>query len=351
MIEIPGFIDLHTHTRYPDADKFPYNDIDESAINGGFSTLLAMPNSEIPIDSIKNLKIAQEIDKKLKTKVHRVGALTKDLDGRELVNYKEFIENGITIFSDDGKSLIDDNLADEAFKKISALGGAIFQHCEKSCHSRPGDIAPPNADNDLIPINNDEELEVLARDLNLSEKYGTRYHAQHLSTYESVQLIKKAKQEGLPVTAEVTPHHILLNNENLDTNNGLFKMYPPIRTEKDREGLVEGLQSGVIDVIATDHAPHKLETKTVPFKDANRGVVGLESAFPLIYSSNVFELDQILKFLVTNPLTILEELGYEIPKIVNTWKKSKSVFITKSKYKNSLFENENIEIQRVLSNV
>ena len=106
MIEIPGFIDLHTHTRYPDADKFPYNDIDESAINGGFSTLLAMPNSEIPIDSIKNLKIAQEIDKKLKTKVHRVGALTKDLDGRELVNYKEFIENGITIFSDDGLSLI-----------------------------------------------------------------------------------------------------------------------------------------------------------------------------------------------------------------------------------------------------
>ena len=210
------------------------------------------------------------------------------------------------------------------------LGGAIFQHCEKSCHSRPGDIAPPNADNDLIPINNDEELEVLARDLNLSEKYGTRYHAQHLSTYESVQLIKKAKQEGLPVTAEVTPHHILLNNENLDTNNGLFKMYPPIRTEKDREGLVEGLQSGVIDVIATDHAPHKLETKTVPFKDANRGVVGLESAFPLIYSSNIFELDQILKFLVTNPLTILEELGYEIPKIVNTWKKSKSVFITKN---------------------
>ena len=351
MIEIPAFVDLHTHTRYPDDDKFPYLDIDESAINGGFSTLLAMPNSEIPIDSIKNLKIAQEVDKKLKTKVHRVGALTKDLEGKELVNYKEFIENGVTIFSDDGKSLIDDNLADEAFKKINAHGGAIFQHCEKSCHSKPGDIAPPNADNDLIPINNDEEVEVLARDLNLSEKYGTRYHAQHLSTYESVQLIKKAKNEGLPVTAEVTPHHILLNNENLETNNGLFKMYPPIRTEKDREGLVEGLQSGVIDVIATDHAPHKLETKTVSFKDANRGVVGLESAFPLIYSSNIFDLDQILKFLVVNPTKILKELGYETPKMVNTWKKSKSVFITKSKYKNSLFENQNIEIQRVLLNV
>ena len=209
MIEIAGFIDLHTHTRYPDNEKFPFIDIDDSAINGGFSTILAMPNSEIPIDSIKNLKIAEEIDKKLKTKVHRVASLTKNLEGKELVNYKEFIENGITIFSDDGKSLIDSNLADEAFKQISKLGGAVFQHCEKSCHSKPGDIAPPNNDSDLIPINNDEELEVLERDLSLSEKYGTRYHAQHLSTFESVQLIKKAKQEGLPVTAEVTPHHIL----------------------------------------------------------------------------------------------------------------------------------------------
>ena len=119
MIEIAGFIDLHTHTRYPDDQKFPFIDIDDSAINGGFSTILAMPNSEIPIDSIKNLKIAEEIDKKLKTQVHRVASLTKNLEGKELVNYKEFIENGITIFSDDGKSLIDNNLADEAFKQIS----------------------------------------------------------------------------------------------------------------------------------------------------------------------------------------------------------------------------------------
>ncbi len=146
-------------------------------------------------------------------------------------------------------------------------------------------------------------------------------------------------------------YHILLNNENIDTNNGLFKMYPPIRTEKDREGLVDGLQSEIIDVIATDHAPHKAETKNVSFKDANRGVVGLESAFPLIYSANIFDMDQILKFLVVNPTKILNELGYEIPKTVNTWKKSKSVFITKSKFKNSLFENENIEIERVLSGV
>ena len=100
-----------------------------------------------------------------------------------------------------------------------------------------------------------------------------------------------------------------------------------------------------------DHAPHKAETKNVPFKDANRGVVGLESAFPLVYSSNIFDIDQMLKFLVVNPTKILNELGYEIPKTVNTWKKSKSVFITKSKFKNSLFENENIEIERVLSGV
>ena len=351
MIQIPGFIDLHTHTRYPDNNEFPFEDIDHSAINGGFSTLLAMPNSEIPIDSINNLKIAQKIDQKMKTKVHRVGALTKTLEGKELVNYREFIENGITIFSDDGKSLINDDLAEEAFKEISNLGGAIFQHCEKSCHSSPGDIAPPNADNGLIPIDNDEELEVLERDINLSQKYGTRYHAQHLSTYESVQIIKKAKEEGLPVTCEVTPHHILLNNENLDTNNGLYKMYPPIRTEKDREGLVEGLKSEIIDIIATDHAPHRPETKNVSFKDANRGVVGLESAFPLIYSSKIFELEEILRFMVINPTKILQELGYKTLDTFNTWKKSRSIFNTRSFYKNSLFENENIDIERVLSNV
>ena len=275
MIEVPAFIDLHTHTRYPDKSFFPAKDIEKSALNGGYSDILAMPNSEIVIDDIEALKYAREIDSSLNLNVHRVGALSKHLSGKELVDFKSFIQNGITIFSDDGKSLIEDTLADEAFKIVAELGGAIFQHCEKSCFSNPGDIAPPSNSSELILIPDSEEFEILKRDLDLVEKYNTRYHAQHLSSKKSVELIEQAKNKQLPVTAEVTPHHLLINNENLDTTNGKYKMYPPIRSEEDRQSLISGLKTGIIDAIATDHAPHPEVTKNIKFKEAARGVVGL----------------------------------------------------------------------------
>ena len=170
-----------------------------------------MPNSEMVIDSIENLNKAREIDKNLKITIHRAGALTKDLEGKELVNYKEFVENGVFIFSDDGKSLIDNNLADEAFKSVASLNSAIFQHCESNCHIKPGDIAPPNDNDSLIPIDEKEESEILLRDIELVAKYGTRYHAQHISSKKCVELIKEAKENNLPITSEATPHHILEN--------------------------------------------------------------------------------------------------------------------------------------------
>ena len=170
MIEVPAFIDLHTHTRYPDKSFFPAKDIEKSALNGGYSDILAMPNSEIIIDDIEALNYAREIDSSLNLNVHRVGALSKHLSGKELVDFKSFIQNGITIFSDDGKSLIEDTLADEAFKIVAELGGAIFQHCEKSCFSNPGDIAPPSNSSELILIPDSEEFEILKRDLELVEK-------------------------------------------------------------------------------------------------------------------------------------------------------------------------------------
>ena len=352
MIEIESFIDLHTHTRYPDNNNFPSVDIEFAAINGGYSDILAMPNSEIVIDNIKNLNKARAMDNKLNINVHRVGALTKNLEGKELVNYKEFIENGVFIFSDDGKSLIDNNLADEAFKLISSLNAAIFQHCESSCHSEPGDIAAPNDDETLITIDEEEESEVLLRDIELVAKYGTRYHAQHLSSKKCVDLIKEAKENNLPITSEVTPHHILENNENLDTTNGLFKMYPPIRTEEDRLSLIDGLLSNVIDAIATDHAPHPENTKTVDFKSAARGVVGLESAFPMLYSSGILSLEEIKRFMIENPRKILSEAGYEVKKSqINIWQPCDKEFTTKSKFNNSIFEKRNTKIEKVSQNV
>ncbi len=311
-----------------------------------------MPNSEIVIDSIENLNKAIEIDNKLNINVHRTAALTKQLKGTELVDYKEFIDNGIFIFSDDGMCLTNDDLAEEAFKTIASLNGAIFQHCEKSCHSNPGDIAPPNDKGSLVSIHESEESDVLLRDIKLVEKYGTRYHAQHISTKKCIKYLTEAKENSLPITSEVTPHHLLKNNENLDIERGKYKMYPPIRTEEDRLSLIEGLQNQVIDIIATDHAPHPPERKYTDFKNAARGIVGLESAFPMLYTSNIFSLDELKKYMIENPRKILSEIGYKLrdPE-VNSWGKCNKKFTTKSIYTNSIFEQKKTKIEKVMSNV
>ena len=150
------------------------------------------------------------------------------------------------------------------------------------------------------------------------------------------------------MTAEVTPHHLLINNENLDTTNGKYKMYPPIRSEEDRQSLISGLKTGIIDAIATDHAPHPEVTKNIKFKEAARGVVGLESAFPVLYSSNIFTLNDLLIFLVDKPREILNNLGYEINEpFHNQWIEGVELFNTKSEYKNSAFENLEVKIKKV----
>ena len=338
-METNSFLDLHTHTRYPGKTFIKAQDIEIAAKNGGYSEILAMPNSTKIIDSIENLLEAQRFDEVLDIKVHRTGSLTKGLLGKEPINYKEFIGHGVFIFTDDGLSVVDNALAEEIFKSLKFENGAVFQHCEKSCHTSPGDIAPPNDGGILKPIPVSEETEILERDLNLVEKYGTRYHAQHLSTEESVRLIKEAKMNKLPVTAEVTPHHLLINNTNIETSNGMYKMYPPIRTSRDQLALIEGLKEGTIDVISTDHAPHTIESKQRTFKDAARGVVGLESAFPMLYSSEIFSLDELERYLDKNPRKILSELGYELKKSNSfKWEFCDKKFYTNSNPKNSLFE-------------
>ena len=347
MINLPNFIDLHTHTRFPDKNNFPTSEINQAAKYGGYSEILAMANSEIPIDSIENLETARSLDQNLDIKVHRVGALTKNLDGTELVNFKEFINQGVKIFSDDGKTLVDNKLAEKAFEEIAQLGGAIFQHCEKNCHTNPGDIAPRENISDLIPIFDDEEFEIIERDLKFVEKYKTRYHVQHLSSKKSVELIKLAKEKNLPVTAEVTPHHLLKNQSDIDLATGNLKMYPPLRTNEDQLALINGLKSGVIDVIATDHAPHVKETKEVSFKKSARGVVGLESAFAVLLSSELFTIDELTLYMSLTPNKILKELGYDSAlSKSNNWIQKSNVYKTKSFHKNSAFENFEVSVMK-----
>ena len=204
----------------------------------------------------------------------------------------------------------------------------------------------------MVPIVEKEETEILERDLTLVEKYKTRYHAQHLSSKKSVELIKKAKDKGLPVTAEVTPHHLMSSNEKIHTSDGEYKMYPPIRAEDDRQALIMGLKTGVIDIIATDHAPHPQETKTLSFKNSARGVVGLESAFAVLYSSNIFTLEELIAFMSTKPKEILHKLGYDISEnSYCNWLEGEDIFVTRSIYKNSLFENSKVKIQKDITHV
>ncbi len=347
MITLQGFIDLHTHTRYPDFNSFDYKQIEKSAIVGGYSNILAMPNSKQPIHNIDNLNLARKIDNLMNLNICRTGALTKNLEGQELVDFEKFIQNGVYIFTDDGKSLVDDSLADKAFKEVARLGGAIFQHCEINCHTNPGDIAPSKLKNDLLAIEDFEETSILKRDLKLVEKYGTRYHAQHISSKFSVEILNEALYQKLPVTSEVTPHHLLKNNECMNISDGKFKMYPPLRTEDDRQALIEGLKKNIIQVIATDHAPHPQETKDISFKLASRGVVGLESSFPMLFTSGIFTIEELSSYLIENPKKILKSLGYKIDETTsNSWRECNKNFKTKSKYKNSVFENEKTIIER-----
>ena len=341
-----SFLDLHTHTRYPGNNFFKQSDIEYAAKNGGYGEILAMPNSSKIIDNLDVLEEARQIDKDLSISVHRTASLTKGLMGKDPVDYKKFTDNGVFIFTDDGFSVVDDDLAETIFRSIAEVGAAVFQHSEKSCHTLPGDIAPPNDNSLLKPIHISEEIEILKRDLQLVEKYGTRYHAQHLSTMESVELIRKAKINHLPVTAEVTPHHLLINNQDLDTTDGRYKMYPPIRTENDRLALITGIKDRTIDVIATDHAPHPQNTKVVSFKEASRGVVGLESSFPMLYSSKIFSLDELVLFLDINPRKILTDIGYNLKKVRSfEWSICEKEFYTTSEPKNSLFEGEKTVIE------
>ena len=317
MITTPSFIDLHTHTRYPDLNNFQYQEIENSAKFGGYSDLLAMANSEVAIDNLDNLSTAKEIDDKLNLRIHRVASLSKSLNGEELVDFNKFVSVGIRIFSDDGKSLTNDDLAEQAFKTIAQLESGIFQHCELNCHSNPGDVAPPNFNSELIEIYEEEELSILERDLKLVKKYNTRYHAQHISTKKSVEIISKAKKIGLPVTAEVSPHHLLLSNETIEFFDGTYKMYPPIRNESDRIALVQGLKDGVIDVIATDHAPHEKSSKDTSIQKATFGIVGVETLLAIsleLYHNKTLKLTELLAKLTCNPAKIINIPRGEIKK-------------------------------------
>ena len=286
---VPAFADVHVHLREP---GFFYKESiatgTESAARGGYTAVCSMPNLNPVPDSVENLKKQLEIIKSsAKVLVRPFAALTVGEKGRELSDI-EGLAPSVVGFSDDGKGVQSESLMLEAMKRVRAVGGIISAHCEDESLLRGGcihDGAYARA-HGYKGICSESEWKMVERDIALAEKTGVRYHVCHVSTKESVDIIRKAKARGVDVTCETAPHYLVLCEDDLK-DEGRFKMNPPLRTAQDREALVEGLADGTVDMIATDHAPHSDEEKSRGLAGSLMGVIGLEYAFPVLYTELV----------------------------------------------------------------
>lgn len=285
MYVMPGFIDLHVHLREP---GFEYKETIETgskaAASGGFTTICPMPNTNPVIDS---REIVDQLNKKVEEvsliNILPIGSVTKGQNGKELADIKGMVEAGIVAISEDGKSVMNTARYREGMIAAKAAKIPVFAHCEDKDLVGNGVINEGNKAIELgLPgISNAVEDIIAARDVILAKDTGAQLHLCHCSTKDSVSIIKQAKAEGLPVTGEVCPHHFILTDLDIPSDDANYKMNPPLRSKRDVDALIQGLKDDVIDVIATDHAPHSLDEKVSSFADAPFGIVGLETAFAL----------------------------------------------------------------------
>lgn len=285
----PGFVDLHTHLREP--GQTWKEDLETGTLSGaagGYTALVAMPNTDPPTDSPKLVREMQRrAEERGHTDVFVAGAVTKGRQGMAPADLRGMYDERVRIFSDDGDCVSDREVLTATFERLSVLDGAVLaQHAEDASRTRDGHMHEGTVSRQLeiagLPAS--AESDIVARDIELVANHDIHYHCQHVSARETVEVIRRAKKRGLKVTAEVTPHHLVLDESHLvdlDTN---LKMYPPLRGEGDRIALVNALQDGTIDVVATDHAPHTQDEKSVPFTAAPRGVIGLETAASVVWS-------------------------------------------------------------------
>ncbi|MEG2208290.1 MAG: dihydroorotase [Clostridia bacterium] len=287
---VPGLVDVHVHLREP---GFFYKETlktgTQAAARGGYTAVCAMPNLNPAPDSAANLMLQQElIAKSACVRVYPYGCITMGQQGGgTLCDYSAMKPLAIA-FSDDGRGVQEESTMRAAMVQIAAIGGLLAAHCEDNSLLSGGCIhdgayARAHAHKG---ISSESEWRQVERDLRLAKETGCRYHVCHVSTQESVALIRRAKREGVDVTAETAPHYLLLCDDDLQ-EDGRFKMNPPIRARKDRDALIEGLLDGTIDCIATDHAPHSAEEKARGLEKSLMGVVGLECAFPVLYTGLV----------------------------------------------------------------
>ena len=304
---MPSFCDVHVHFREP---GFCYKETIETgskaAAAGGYTDVCTMPNLKPCPDSLESLNV--QLDKIKETaciNVYPYGTITKGQAGEELSDMSDLAPDVIA-FSDDGRGVQSDELMEKAMIKAKELGKMIVAHCEvnellRGGYIHDGEYAKRNGHKGICSAS---EYEQIARDIELVKKTGVSYHVCHISTKESVEIIRQAKKDGVDITCETAPHYLILNDMNLE-DDGRFKMNPPIREEADRLALIEGICDGTIDMIATDHAPHSIEEKSKGLAGSVMGVVGLETAFPLMYThfvkTGVITLEKLVELMSINP--------------------------------------------------
>ncbi|MDN3014821.1 dihydroorotase [Paenibacillus sp. BSR1-1] len=309
LLVSPGFIDLHVHLREPGGEKKETIATGTlAAAKGGFTTVAAMPNTRPVPDNVNIMADVQKrIQETANVRVLPYASITTRLLGQELTDFEGLKNAGAFAFTDDGVGVQTASMMLEAMQKAANLNMAIVAHCEENSLINKGCVHEGSFSkrNGLNGIPSICESVQIARDVLLAEAAGCHYHVCHVSTKESVRVIRDAKRAGIKVTAEVTPHHLLLTQDDIPGLDANYKMNPPLRDEKDKLALLEGLLDGTLDFIATDHAPHTQEEKSEGMELAPFGIVGLETAFPLLYTNfvlkNIISLEQLIGYMTQKP--------------------------------------------------
>ncbi len=306
-IIIPGLTDVHVHLREP---GFSYKETIKSgtraAAAGGYTSVFSMPNLNPVPDNMENLKIQQNIiDKDAVINVFPYASITVGEKG-ETLSDMESLSKEVLAFSDDGRGVQSEEIMKNAMLTAKKFNKIIAAHCEDNSLLNNGYIHDGKyaKEHGHRGISSASEYAQIERDIKLAKQTGCKYHVCHISTKESVELIRKAKADGVDITCETAPHYLILSDKDLQ-EDGKFKMNPPLRDESDRLALIEGIKDGTIDMIATDHAPHSAEEKSKGLEKSNMGIVGIETAFSAMYThfvkTNIITLEKLIELMCINP--------------------------------------------------
>ena len=337
---LPGFCDAHVHLREP---GFSYKETMESGTaacaHGGYTAVITMPNLKPAPDSPENLAVQlAAIRRGASIHVFPLGTITVGEAGESLSDMAGLAPS-VVGFSDDGRGVQSEDMMREAMKKAKALGLPIVAHCEDNSLLRGGYIHDGEyaRAHGHLGICSESEWGQIKRDLSLVREIGCAYHVCHVSTKESVELIRQAKREGLDVTCETAPHYLTLTDADLQ-EDGRFKMNPPLRAEEDRLALIEGIKDGTVDMIATDHAPHSFEEKSRGLAGSMMGVVGIETAFPVLYTylvkTGIIGMERLVELLSVNPrrrFGIKSEVGYTVFDLSDSYEINPDDFLSKGR--------------------